>query len=178
MPVSRHNRADYAALRPIARVPTYLIVSIVIVLTTAVGFVAARSSEAGELTTGAGDVNETPLPTPVPLETGTPLPTPAPMAQGAIVDTAVTFWGPRLSEEVTDALNEIMAGRSGTAGSSSAGDAAGPRTESATPTPSLVPGTTPPAPLAAPTAVPIPPLPAPIPSVSLAPLPTLPPLLP
>ncbi|MGZ8481977.1 MAG: hypothetical protein ACXWWO_05925 [Candidatus Limnocylindria bacterium] len=158
--------------------PTYLIVSIVIVLTTAVGFVAARSG-AGELTTGAGDVEATPLPTPVPLETGTPLPTPAPMTQGAIVDTAVTFWGAWLPEEVTDALNAIAAGRSRTAGSGSAGDAEEPRDESATPTPTLAPVTTPPPnPLAAPTAVPLPPLPAPIPSVPVVPLPTLPPLLP
>ncbi len=157
--------------------PTYLVVSIVIVLLTAGGFVAARSGAADQLTTGAGDVEETPLPTPVPLETGTPLPTPvAAMPQGAIVDTAVTFWGPWLSEEVTDALNEIAAGRSGTAGSGSGGDAAAPPTETPMSTPTLAPVTPPPAvPLPAPTAVPLPPLPVPIPSV---PLPTLPPLLP
>lgn len=187
MSLPRHDRVDHPAVRTIARVPTHILVSFIIVLLTAGGLVAARSGAP------AGDVAETPLPTPVPLETSTPLPTPlptpvAPMPQGAVVDTAVSFWGAWLPAEVTDAFDEaLMASASGGSRSSTSTPPRGDRTTASTPSPSPVdePATPSPLPLPLPPApaVTAPPAPlptaVPLPSVPLTvPTPTLPPLLP
>jgi hypothetical protein len=188
-----HDQADHPAVRTVARVPAHILVSVVVVLVTAGGLVAARGG------TPAGDVAETPLPTPVPLETTTPLPTPLstplptpvpPMPQGAVVDTAVTFWGAWLPEEVTDGLNEaLMASdgsrssppRGGPASAPTASPSPSPVNQATTDTPLPLPIPLPPAPIVTPAPLPLPvePTAVPLPSVPL-PLPeaTLPPLLP
>ena len=182
MPVPRLNPADHPAIKAGARVPTQVLISILVVLVTAGGFAAARSGAPERDNVGADDVTETPLPTPVPLETGTPLPTPVPpMEQGSVVDTAVTWWGAWLPDEVTDALNEIVASRSRSSTSTSPrGDQPATASVSASPSPSPEPAADEPPPLLVPLPLPTPlPTLAPLPTVDLPlPTPTFPPLLP
>ena len=174
MPPSASRIPRHPVTRFAARIPGHVLVSAVIVALSAGGFVAARAQPAEEATvTGAGDVSESALPTPIPLTSGTPLPTPLPeVDRAAIVDTAVTFWGTWMPFEVPDALAALADGSSGTARTSGRDDPP--------PAPALTPSPAPPPADAGSPAAPPPsaatPAPQPVPLPTLAPLPTLEPL--
>jgi len=176
-----------------ARLPAYIVLALLAVAVTAGGLLAARGepAAAGLDDVVVGDVTETALPTPVPLESATPLPTPVPMGQAATADTAVAFWIAWVPEEVAEEFSEAMVAAYGPRATRPAPPAQpGPTPEPVAPAPesgsdSTTTTTPAPAPLA--TVVPIPmppalvtpaPLPLPLPSDPITITPTLPPLLP
>ena len=161
--VSRHPVTRLAA-----RAPAQAIVSVLIIAATA-GVLAARADRDPQPAPDvqAGDVAESALPTPVPLQSATPLATPLPTPAAAvnratIVDTAVTFWENVMPFEVPEGLETLAASLRG-------GEPSG-SSRSVAPTPTPTPS---PEPLAEPAATPAPtPTPAP-----LVPLPTVEPLV-
>ena len=188
MPENR-DRADHPAIQAAARLPAYIALSLVIVALTAGGLLAARGPANDRDGVVAGDVAETPLPTPVPLETGTPLPTPlGTLDRASIVDTAVAFWVAWIPDEVAQEFRAAIAAASAVGSRSTvstpAASTPSPHVGSATPQPSdqpagdglvSVPAVTVPLPTAMETIAPS----IPLPSVPLpVPTPTLPPLLP
>ena len=200
MPSSNSGISRHPATRFAARIPAHILVSLVIVALTAGGFVAARAQrepaavDAVNADTGAGEVSESGLPTPIPLPSATPLPTPLPeVGRATIVDTAVTFWGTWVPFDVPDSLVEVAIALGGSGGATSDGDDVAPapvvtpeptpQPPPAEPDPPAPAETTPaPLPIPLPTVEPIEtrvPMPVPLPSVDLAPpTATLPPLLP
>lgn len=189
MPSSHHPREN-PVVQAAARLPAYIILALLAVAVTAGGLLAARGepAAAGIDSLVVGDVTETALPTPVPLESATPLPTPVPMGQAANADTAVAFWIAWVPEGVSEEFSEAIVALYGSRSTQSASPASpgptpepaapAPETDSTAPTPS-------PTPLATLLPIPVPtllatpaPLPVPLPSEPLPIAPTLPPLLP
>ncbi len=199
------DRSGHPALQAAARLPAYIVLSLLIVAVTAGGLLAARGQRAETVPVAAADADPSPLPTPVPVESATPLPTPIPLGQTVIVDTAVAFWVAFIPEELADeyrhailaaggipALRPSRTAHGGDAqsGDAPSGDSAGGTSTGATAAPAATPvpvvpslgggvAATTPAPLPAPPLPSDPVLPVPLPSVPLpVPTPTLPPLLP
>lgn len=199
LPSSRHPSPN-PVVQAAARLPAYIVLALLAVAVTAGGLVAARGetppAEPDDLV--VGDVTETALPTPVPLESATPLPTPVPMGQAATADTAVAFWEAWVPDEVAEEFSEAMVAAYGPRATRPVLPAQpGPTPEPVAPAPesdSDSAATTTPAPAPIATLVPIPvpttlvtpaplvttaPLPVPLPSAPLpVATPALPPLLP
>ena len=183
------HRANSPLVQAAARLPAYIVLALLAVAVTAGGLLAARGeSPPAEPEVVNGDVTETALPTPVPLESATPLPTPVPMGQAATADTAVAFWMEWVPEEVSEEFSQALVAAFGPRPSWLASPASpgptpvpappAPETDSTAVTPSPTPlATLLPVPL--PTTVLTPaPLPVPLPSDPITIIPTLPPLLP
>lgn len=189
LPSSRH-RVENPFVQAAARLPAYIILALLAVAVTAGGLLAARGEPAapGVDSLVVGDVTETALPTPVPLESATPLPTPVPMGQAANADTAVAFWIAWVPEEISEQFSEASVAAYGPRPMRSATPAPpGPTPEPFAPAPAAdsAAATPTPAPLATLLPIPVPtplvtpaPLPVPLPSEPLPIAPNLPPLLP